>query len=97
MKVGGIPREDELEVSTGLIERNFSNYSAWHYRSTLLDTSDVDVVREELEWVQNAYFTGTLNTSIYYDVITLIRDVITLLPRPLGPKCLAVLPMVAWT
>ena len=58
MKLGGIKLESELEMTTSLIERNFSNYSAWHYRSTLLNTKDMAVVRSELEWAQNAYFTG---------------------------------------
>ena len=49
-------------MSTSLIERNFSNYSAWHYRTTLLDTENMGVVREELEWAQNAYFTGKFKT-----------------------------------
>ena len=59
MEMGEISSESELEVSTALIERNFSNYSAWHYRSTLLDLSDTELVKKELEWTQNAYFTGS--------------------------------------
>ena len=58
VKLGDIKTQSELEMSTSLIERNFSNYSAWHYRTTLLDTENMGVVREELEWAQNAYFTG---------------------------------------
>ena len=63
VKLGGIPVSAELEKSTSLIERNFSNYSAWHYRSTLLDIQDKAVVDAELEWTQNAYFTGTDDIS----------------------------------
>lgn len=36
VKVSGVPVDQELEFSDRLIGSNFSNYSSWHYRSTLL-------------------------------------------------------------
>lgn len=36
VRSGGVALEQELRYSLRLIERNLSNYSAWHYRSKLL-------------------------------------------------------------
>lgn len=37
VQIGDVPLEEELLFTDELIERNFSNYSAWHYRSSLLE------------------------------------------------------------
>ncbi|XP_023693475.1 geranylgeranyl transferase type-2 subunit alpha [Paramormyrops kingsleyae] len=36
VKMSGVPIEQELQFTDRLIGSNFSNYSSWHYRSTLL-------------------------------------------------------------
>lgn len=37
VQVGNVPLESELAYTDELIQRNFSNYSAWHYRASLLE------------------------------------------------------------
>ncbi|XP_055952485.1 geranylgeranyl transferase type-2 subunit alpha-like [Argiope bruennichi] len=67
--------EQELNYSTRLIEANFSNYSAWHYRSTLLpvvhyDSSKgsvkEDVLLKEFDLIQNAAFTDPDDQSVWF-------------------------------
>ncbi|CAL1291574.1 unnamed protein product [Larinioides sclopetarius] len=67
--------EEELDYSTTLIETNFSNYSAWHYRSTLLpivhyDASKCsikeDVLLKEFDLIQNAAFTDPDDQSVWF-------------------------------
>ena len=36
VKMSGVPVDQELQFTDRLIGSNFSNYSSWHYRSTLL-------------------------------------------------------------
>lgn len=36
VRLAGVPPEDEAQYATDLINTNFSNYSAWHARTTLL-------------------------------------------------------------
>lgn len=60
----------ECSMAKGIIEKNFSNYSAWHYRGKLMPriyevakTADnfyalpLNVIREDLESLKHAYFT----------------------------------------
>eukprot|EP00116_Pleurobrachia_bachei_P001908 sb/3462170/ len=74
VNLGGISMMEELNTTTALIERNFSNYSAWHYRSTLLDTSSAETVNRELEWTQNAYFTEKYYFSNFPPYLILNRS-----------------------
>uniref|UniRef100_A0A8C9VL16 Geranylgeranyl transferase type-2 subunit alpha n=1 Tax=Scleropages formosus TaxID=113540 RepID=A0A8C9VL16_SCLFO len=37
VRVSGVPVDQELQFTDRLIGSNFSNYSSWHYRSTLLE------------------------------------------------------------
>lgn len=67
--------KQELEFSTRLINGNFSNYSSWHYRSSLLPkvfpnpddegmVSD-EFVKEELEMVSSAFFVDPEDQSAW--------------------------------
>eukprot|EP00743_Colponemidia_sp_Colp-15_P003303 GILK01003567.1.p1 GENE.GILK01003567.1~~GILK01003567.1.p1 ORF type:complete len:448 (-),score=69.17 GILK01003567.1:144-1487(-) len=68
----GLDPKVELQFTTDRIQKNFSNYSAWHYRSKYLaavhakgaeqpkgDTVSLplDVIRSELELVRNGVYT----------------------------------------
>ncbi|OHS96825.1 prenyltransferase alpha subunit [Tritrichomonas foetus] len=57
--------DKELENTTKLIEYNFSNFSAWHYRSQLEKVTDYE---EEIQFAQNAFWTDANDQSswIYY-------------------------------
>ena len=76
----GVDPKTELDFTTERIETNFSNYSAWHYRSKLLplihpsggakkSESSFPVAEEahhkELDLVQNAAFTDPEDSSAW--------------------------------
>ena len=60
---GGLSRINELTFTYEKICANFSNYSAWHYRSKLIEHMyyenqvDSDVFAKELSLIENAVFT----------------------------------------
>ncbi|KAJ8980056.1 hypothetical protein NQ317_012896 [Molorchus minor] len=56
---------DELKFSTERLNANFSNYSSWHYRSTLREL-DEESVTTELNLVQNAVFTDPFDSSGWF-------------------------------
>ncbi|KAK9883047.1 hypothetical protein WA026_001255 [Henosepilachna vigintioctopunctata] len=61
----GLCLEKELEFSTDRLNINFSNYSSWHYRSTLR-VLNADTLENELNLVQNAVFTDPYDTSAWF-------------------------------
>ncbi|XP_030043576.1 geranylgeranyl transferase type-2 subunit alpha isoform X2 [Microcaecilia unicolor] len=70
-----VSAEEELAFTHGLIAKNFSNYSSWHYRSKLLPQIHPDpqrqgrvteeVLLKELELAQNAFFTDPSDQSAW--------------------------------
>ncbi|XP_063901682.1 geranylgeranyl transferase type-2 subunit alpha-like [Zophobas morio] len=62
----GISLADEIAFSTERININFSNYSSWHYRSTLQILNDENSVANDLILVQNAVFTDPIDTSAWF-------------------------------
>ena len=60
---GKLSKSSELEFTYEKICSNFSNYSAWHYRSKLIERLyyenqiDSDVFEKELKLIENAVFT----------------------------------------
>lgn len=72
-----IPPNKELDFCTEKIDKNFSNYSSWHYRSKLLPTlypHETDkarpinekILKEELKMVLNAAFTDPNDSSAWF-------------------------------
>jgi len=68
-----VPNRSELDYTMSKIEQNFSNYSAWHQRSFLMQKlyendpgSFVEVLNEELNLVQNAFYTAPDDQSTWF-------------------------------
>ncbi|KAL1513317.1 hypothetical protein ABEB36_002739 [Hypothenemus hampei] len=61
----GITLPVELKFSTDRLNNNFSNYSSWHYRSTLRKL-DENCIEEELNLVQSAVFTDPADSSAWF-------------------------------
>ncbi|CAE7735620.1 Rabggta [Symbiodinium sp. CCMP2592] len=61
----------DLKLSTDLINRNFSNYSAWHLRTLLQQRAGTEEpqmeidINQELEWVQEGIFTEPNDQSVW--------------------------------
>jgi len=58
--------KEELEFTTEKIQTNFSNYSSWHLRSTLLLRMENDFLSEELDLIKNAAFTDPNDQSVWF-------------------------------
>lgn len=62
------PHENELQFTMKMIETNFSNYSAWHYRSKLFSAAGKDEEStkiSELSLVESAAFTDPSDQSAW--------------------------------
>jgi len=64
---------EEFAFTTKKIEDNFSNYSAWHQRSVILDhhfklndTDALALIKQEFELVQNAFYTEPNDQSAWF-------------------------------
>jgi geranylgeranyl transferase type-2 subunit alpha len=69
--------EDETNYAFGLINKNFSNYSAWHFRAKLMPKFEnfnnikyntsyvipVDQISQDLATLKHAYFTQPKDQS----------------------------------
>lgn len=75
--LGKLSKQEELEFTKAKIEENFSNYSAWHYRSKLIEEAlrsretdadellDRETFRRELELIENAAATDPNDQSAW--------------------------------
>jgi len=81
--------EQEFKFTTEKIEKNFSNYSAWHQRSALLPlqypdkTSFQQALDREFELVQNAFYTEPSDSSAWFYHRWLIQNACS---TPIGEK-----------
>lgn len=72
--VAKVPAEAELKLTSDKVNANFSNYSAWHYRSKLLpqrysgESADElgPKLLEELQLVRNAFFCSPEDQSAWF-------------------------------
>ena len=68
--------QEECDMAKAIINKNFSNYSAWHYRGKLLPfiktqaaesayeyALPLSIIREDLELLKHAYFTDPKDQS----------------------------------
>ena len=65
--------QQECDIAKAIIEKNFSNYSAWHYRGKIMPLIKTDepqpyalplaVIKEDLQKLKHAYFTDPKDQS----------------------------------
>ena len=76
-RLASVPAEKELDFCLGKVETNFSNYSAWHYRSKLLPVvhgardgavgpAYEEQLRNELTLLRSAFFTAPEDQSAWF-------------------------------
>jgi len=82
LKEKGFEPSDEIDFTNSLIERNFSNYSAWHRRTLFLDTNNIETLKGELEFVSNAIFTEPADQSCWIYHRWLISRVVSVDANP---------------
>ena len=72
-KVAGVPAEAELKFTSDKVNSNFSNYSAWHYRSKLLPRIHAagaetlePTLKEELQLLRSAFYISPEDQSAWF-------------------------------
>eukprot|EP01117_Protostelium_nocturnum_P008343 TRINITY_DN2978_c0_g1_i1.p1 TRINITY_DN2978_c0_g1~~TRINITY_DN2978_c0_g1_i1.p1 ORF type:complete len:314 (+),score=120.55 TRINITY_DN2978_c0_g1_i1:96-1037(+) len=68
----------EKDFTTQKIDEKFSNYSAWHYRSSVLPQlygEDLSYLEDELGWVKNAFWTKPQDQSAWFYYRWIIESV----------------------
>ncbi|XP_074590385.1 geranylgeranyl transferase type-2 subunit alpha 1-like [Curcuma longa] len=84
-KLKNTPEEEELGFTKKMIDFNFSNYSAWHNRSSLLSHvlkknaqgfSKEDILTEEYDLVHNALFTDQTDQSGWFYYLWLLDQTV---------------------
>eukprot|EP01101_Sappina_pedata_P008562 TRINITY_DN4772_c0_g1_i1.p1 TRINITY_DN4772_c0_g1~~TRINITY_DN4772_c0_g1_i1.p1 ORF type:complete len:313 (-),score=105.84 TRINITY_DN4772_c0_g1_i1:43-981(-) len=67
---GKVAAKSEFEFTTNKIEQNFSNYSAWHQRSSLFPVVHPEMLQididQEFEFVSQALFTEPADQSAWF-------------------------------
>lgn len=63
VKLAGIDPEEELQYSRDLIDKNFSNYSAWHNRTEVLKSEQLTNQVVSMEDLVAGHSAGRLMTS----------------------------------
>lgn len=67
-----VPAQDEFDFTSQMVFRNFSNYSAWHRRTQLLDSAfpeasqRTDMLQRDLKLTQEAYWTAPADQSPWF-------------------------------
>lgn len=81
-----VPEEDELQFTMKMIDRNFSNYSAWHNRGVLLSRlleqkaegyiSKEEILMKEYDLVHQALFTDAGDQSGWFYYLWLLDQTV---------------------
>ncbi len=81
------PSGEELKFITSTLEDNFSNYSAWHYRSGLIGADDeVCTAATPVSPPPSLEFTANLDDpELPYDELDLVHNAIFTDPKDQGP------------
>eukprot|EP00756_Hemistasia_phaeocysticola_P004771 Hpha_TRINITY_DN12998_c0_g2::TRINITY_DN12998_c0_g2_i1::g.164342::m.164342/K14050/RABGGTA; geranylgeranyl transferase type-2 subunit alpha len=82
-----IPTTEEWAFARARVDKNFSNYSAWHHRSLLLQKmpegeEKEKAYTEELELLQNAFYTEPQDQSAWIYALWLVGATSKGKPRP---------------
>ncbi|CAL9727878.1 geranylgeranyl transferase type-2 subunit alpha [Monosporozyma unispora] len=71
----------EFDYVTSKINKNISNYSAWHQRVQLITdmlskdqiTDKVDFIKKEIDYITNAIFTDAEDQSVWFYIVWMVK------------------------